>query len=193
VIAQGHSLVELVCVTALIATVSAVTLPGALATIDESRAIGATRYVSGRLQRARMEAVARSADVGLKFVQASGSYSYGMYVDGNGNGLRTLDIQRGVDRELLPVERLSDLFRGVDFGVLPGLPPVDSGSPAPGTDPIKLGVSNIVSFTAVGTSSSGSLYIKGQRGAQYVIRILGETGRTRVLKFDAGGRRWNPL
>ncbi len=192
-IAQGHSLVELVCVTALIATVSAVTLPGALATIDESRAIGAPRYVSARLQRARMEAVARSADVGLKFVQASGSYSYAMYVDGNGNGLRTLDIQRGVDRELLPVERLSDLFRGVDFGVLPGLPPVDSGSPAPGTDPIKLGVSNIVSFTAVGTSSSGSLYIKGQRGAQYVIRILGETGRTRVLKFDAGGRRWNPL
>ena len=137
-----------------------------------------------------MEAVKRSADVALQFVQTSQGYTYTVYVDGNGNGIRTLDIQRGEDPRLSSVEHLDDNFAGVDFGVLPGLPPVDAGSAAPGTDPIKLGSSSILTFTAVGTSSSGSLYLRGQRNLQYVIRILGETGKTRVLKFDQRARQW---
>jgi type II secretory pathway pseudopilin PulG len=188
----GYSLVELVFAAALVAAVSAFTVPGALATIDDLRTTGAVRYMSARLQRARMEAVARSASVALRFVPTPAGYVYGVYVDGNGNGVRTADIQRGIDRELVPLERLSDLFGGVDFGVLPGLPPVESGSPSPGTDPIKFGSSNILTFSAIGTSSSGSLYIRGQKGAQYVLRVFGETGRTHALKFDQGARRWNP-
>jgi len=189
----GYSLVELMFATALVATMSALTVPGILATIDDMRTVGAVRYVSARLQRARMEAVARSASVALRFVQTPDGYAYAVYVDGNGNGVRTPDIQRGIDREVMPLERLPDLFRGVDFGVLPGLPPVDSGSSPPGTDPITLGPSNILTFSAMGTSSSGSLYIRGPKGAQYVLRVFGETGRTHVLKFDPGARRWNPL
>src|SRR5439155_17164981 len=115
----GYSLVEVVVVTALIATVSAVAIPGLLSTLDDSRAIGATRYLSTRLQHARMESVERSADVALRFVQDPDGYSYTTYVDGNGNGVRALDIQRGVDRAIRPAERLRELFYGVDFGVLP--------------------------------------------------------------------------
>jgi type II secretory pathway pseudopilin PulG len=189
----GYSLVELVCVTAVIGTLSALSVPGVLANLDDTRAIGAARYLSTRLQRARMEAVARSSDVALRFVPAPDGYAYGVYVDGNGNGVRTADIQHGIDRELMPPEHLPALFNGVDFGVLPGLPAVDSGSPPPGMDPIKLGSSNILTFSSIGTASPGSLYILGRRGAQYVIRVSGETGRTRVLKFDPGARRWNPL
>ncbi len=189
----GYSLVELMFATALVATMSALTVPGILATIDDMRAVGAARYVSARLQRARMEAVARSASVALRFVQTPDGYAYSVYVDGNGNGVRTSDIQRGIDREVMPLERLPDLFRGVDFGVLPGLPPVESGGSPPGADPIRLGASNILTFSAVGTSSSGSLYIRGQKGTQYVLRVFGETGRTHVLKFDPGARRWIPL
>lgn len=189
----GYSLVELVFVAALIGTVSAVALPGVLATVDDSRAIGAARYLSSRLQRARMEAVMRSADVALKFVQTPAGYSYTTYVDGNRNGIRSAEILGRVDREIMPPERLADLFYGVDFGVLPRLPPVDSGGSPPGADPVKLGSSDILTFTPAGSSSSGSLYILGRRGAQYVIRIFGESGKTRVLKFDPRARRWNPL
>ena len=189
----GYSLVELVFVTALIGTVSAVAVPGILATIDESRAIGATRYLSTRLQHVRMESVARSVDVGLKFVEASDGYSYTTYVDGNGNGLRASDIHDGIDRAIQPAERLRDLFYGVDLGIRPGLPAVESGGSPPGTDPVKLGASNILTFTPLGTSSSGSLYILGRSGAQYVIRIFAESGKTRVLKFDPHAHRWKPL
>ena len=73
-----------------------------------------------------------------------------MYVDGNRNGVLTRDIQRGIDRLIAAVERLPDQFAGVEFGAIPGLPAVDPGGTAPGTDPIRLGSGNIASFSAHG-------------------------------------------
>ena len=116
-----------------------------------------------------------------------------LFQDGNGNGVRTRDIQRGADRQIQAPERLRDQFTGIDFGTLPGLPPIDPAGSPPGDDPIRLGSSDILTFSALGTSSSGSLYIRGRRTAQYVIRILGESGKTRLLKFDSNARQWKPL
>jgi hypothetical protein len=81
----------------------------------------------------------------------------------------------------------------VEFGALPGLPPVDPGGTAPGSDPIRLGSGNIASFSSLGTSSSGTVYLRGRRDAQYAVRIFGETGKTRMLKFDPRTRQWRQL
>lgn len=186
-------MLELVFVTATIVTIGGTSVPPLFAAVDDYRAAGAARYISGRLQRARMDAVIRSADVGLLVTSTASGYSYAVYVDGNRNGLRSTDIQNGTDRQLMAPERLADQFAGVDFGAVPGLPSVDAGGTPPGTDPIRLGNSNIASFTAAGTSSSGSVYIRGRRDAQYVVRIYGQTGKTRVLKFNRRTWRWNPL
>jgi hypothetical protein len=189
---RGYSLLELIFTAALCVTAGAVAAPLLLTALDDVRMTGAVRYLSARLQQTRMEAVKRSADVGLQFVETAKGYAYAVYVDGNGNGVRTIDIQRGDDRRIGSIEHLADHFSGVDFGVLPGLPPVDAGGSIPGTDPIRLGPSRILTFTAAGTSSSGSLYLRGRRSLQYVIRVLGETGKTRVLKFDLRGHQWKP-
>jgi type II secretory pathway pseudopilin PulG len=188
----GYSLIELLFALGLIVTLGAIAVPQLLTSVDDVRAAGAVRYMATKLHQVRMEAVVRSSDVAVYVVQASGGYQFATYLDGNGDGVRTRDIQSQVDTQLTPFERLADRFSGVDFGVLPGLPPVDSGSSAPGTDPIKLGSSNILTFTALGSSSTGSLYVRGGRGSQYVIRVYGETGKTRVLRFDAQQRRWTP-
>jgi hypothetical protein len=45
-------------------------------------------------------------------------------------------------------------------------------------------------YSPTGTSSSGSVYICGRSKTQYVIRILGDTGRTRILRFDAPSGQW---
>ena len=187
---RGYSLLELMFAAALCVTAGAVAAPLLLTAVDDVRATGAVSYLSTRLQQARTEAVKRSADVGLRFIETPKGYAYAVYVDGNGNGVRTADIDRGDDRRIGPVEHLTDHFAGVDFGVLPGLPAVDAGSAVPGTDPIKLGSSSILTFTAAGTSSSGSLYLLGRRSLQYVVRVLGETGKTRVLKFDVRAHQW---
>jgi hypothetical protein len=40
-----------------------------------------------------------------------------------------------------------------------------------------------------GTATSGTLYVQGSR-AQYAVRVLGATGRTRVLKYERGSGAW---
>ena len=191
--ARGYSLLELMLVLGLGATLSAAAVPEYLTALDDVRASGAARHMAGRLQRARMEALMRSARVGIKFTQNGSNYSYAVYVDGNRNGVLTADIQRGVDRLVVAAERLPDQFPGVEFGAVPGLPPVDPGGTAPGNDPIRLGSGNLASFSALGTSSSGTVYIRSRRGAQYAVRIFGETGRTRLLKFEPRTALWKQL
>jgi type II secretory pathway pseudopilin PulG len=189
----GYTIVELVFALGLAATLGSVAVPQMLVGLDDLRTAAAARHIAARLQRVRMDAVVRSADVGMRFTTDVAGYSYAVYVDGNRNGVRTLDIQLGTDMQLVPPERLFDQFPGVDFGALPGLPAADAGGTPPGTDPIRLGSSNLATFTASGTSSSGSLYVRGRHNAQYVVRIYGQTGKTRVLKFDVRSCQWTGL
>jgi len=191
--AQGYSLIETIFVAGLAATITAIAVPQIWAGLDDYRASGAARYMATRLQRTRMEAIARSAAVGMRFVRSGGSYAHAEFVDGNRNGVLSRDIDSGVDRPLRPPERLSEQFTGVDFGTLPDVPPIDAGSTAPGTDPIRLGRADIATFTPDGTATTGTLYIVGRHGAQYAVRIFGETGKTRLLKFDRRAARWRPL
>jgi type II secretory pathway pseudopilin PulG len=190
---HGHTLIEILFVTGLITTIAAIATPAMLVQVDESRTLGAVRYMSTRLHQTRMEAVARSANTAMRFVPVGESYGYAVYVDGNGDGVRTRDIQRGMDRLIHEQEILPNQFQGVDFGALPGLPAVDPPAPPPGTDPIRLGAANMVTFTAMGTSTAGSLYLRGRRDTQYVIRIFGDTGKIRTLQFDPKTRTWKPL
>lgn len=189
----GYSLIELLLALGLIATLSGVAVPQILAALDDFRTYGAARYMSGRLHQARMAAVVRTSNAAVRFIRVEHSYTYAVYLDGNRNGVRSLDILRGVDREIQKQERLSDLFPGVDFGAVPGVPSVEPGSPPPGDDPVRLGSTNMAAFSALGTSTPGSLYIRGRRDAQYVIRLFGQTGKIRVLKFNPRTREWKPL
>ena len=187
------SLIEIVFVLGVAATLGEVAIPETLSALDDMRAAGAARYVSTRLQRMRMEAITRNSAAALRFTPVAGQYSVAGYVDGNRNGVLSTDIQSGTDRAIQPAERLGDQFPGVEFGAVPGLPAVDPSSAPPGTDPIRLGSSDMATFTPEGTATPGSLYIRGQRNTQYVVRIFGETGKTRVLKFNAGSGQWIPL
>jgi len=191
--ADGYSLLEVVFVGALGATLAAAAVPEVLTGIDEHRTSIAARYVAARFQRARTEAVMRSAIVALQFTQTTSGYAFAEYVDGNRNGVLASDMRSGVDWQHGAIERLPDQFTGVDFGVIPGLPPIDSGGAPPGTDPIRLGAANRASFSAAGTATPGTVYIRGRSDAQYAVRIFGETGKTHIVKFDRRSQRWRPI
>ena len=79
--AAGYSIVEVMFVVGLVATLSGVAVPQMLAALDDFRATGAARYMAARLQRARMEAVMRSAEVAVKFmsVELAKPYMKGAY------------------------------------------------------------------------------------------------------------------
>ena len=156
--------------------------------IDEMRTAMAARYVAGRIGSARIDAVRRATAVALRFEAAEDDYMYAPYEDGNGNGVRTTEIRAGVDRPLGGFEKLGDKFPGVEFELMPGVPDAD-GETGTGDEGVRIGSARLLTMSADGTATSGTLYIRGRR-AQYAVRVLGVTGRTRVLEYSAGNRTW---
>lgn len=185
----GYSLVELMFVAGALAMASAVAVPVITRGLDQFRTRGAARYLASRLQRARAEAVARGANVALCFSRVGARMTFGVFVDGNRNGVLTADIAAGIDHPIAATADLAD-FTGVQFGLVAGVVAPD-GTPLAG-DPIRFGLSRMASFTPVGTASAGSVYLRGRDGSQYAVRVYGDTGRTTVWRFEPRGG-WVPL
>ena len=175
--------------TVVIATLASLALPITSDAIDGYRTAAAARYLAGRVQLARMEAVKRSTSVALKFDAAGVDYAFTVYVDGNGNGIRTLDIRRGIDLPLTSSERIADNFVGVRFGLMNGVPDAEGGADTAGGDGLRIGSARILTLGANGTATAGTLYVRGRR-QQFAVRVFGVTGRTRVLQYHTGERRW---
>jgi Tfp pilus assembly protein FimT len=178
--AFGYSLIELLFATALIIVVSAIAVPQSLAAVDRARAASAARYLASRMAVARSLAVMRSAHVALRFEDGRSGITFRMFVDGNHDGVRADDIAAGVDAPLDAAVLLGDLYSGVAIAV----------AGEAGSDPVRLGSSNHLSFTPLGTATSGSVFVRGRDGSQFAIRVLGATGRVRVQRFVVHSRTW---
>jgi type II secretory pathway pseudopilin PulG len=185
---RGATLLEVLFAVAVMTTATALSVPLVGSTVDDVRTGLAARYVAARVCTARMDAVRRSTANALRFEPAGGDYMFAGYVDGNGNGVRSADIRQGIDPVLGPFERLRDRFPDVSFELMAGVPDAD-GQSGTGTDGVRIGTARILSMSSDGTATSGTLYIRGRR-RQYAVRVLGVTGRTRVLQYSSGDRTW---
>jgi prepilin-type N-terminal cleavage/methylation domain-containing protein len=187
---RGYSLIEALAVVTLIAILAAAAVPLAHNSLDRSRTAGAASYVASRLMLARFEAVKRSTFVAVQFVQKPDGYWFRTYADGNGNGVLARDISRGVDPPIGADERLDRQFPGVTFGICPGVTPVVPGEPFDAGDPIQIGQSTLMSFNPNGSSTAGTIYIRGLRASQFAVRVLGVTARSRLFHFDFADGKW---
>src|SRR3990170_4821818 len=88
----GFTVLELLLTLAVSVTMTAIALPLTGAALDELRTGMAARYLAARIGDARLHAVSRSARMALRFDPLDGDYGFTEYRDGNGNGVRTLDI-----------------------------------------------------------------------------------------------------
>jgi type II secretory pathway pseudopilin PulG len=189
-VSRGYTLIEVMFALGLCVTLAGVALPQLSAGLDDINTRAAARYLAARLQHTRTDAVRRNTNVAMRFSTIGSVARYAAYRDGNSNGVLSRDIVDGVDRQVGPLEALSDQFPDVDFGATPGLPAVDPPAAAPGSDPIRFGASDMAVFTPSGTATPGSVYIRGRRDSQYVVRVFGDTGKVRVLKYYAARRLW---
>jgi hypothetical protein len=185
---RGLTVLELLFVIALGVTLTAIAIPLLGSTLDSLKTMSAARYLEGRIMLARMEAIKRSRAVGLRFQAWDGDYLYATYADGNRNGIRAADIAQGVDAPLGDAERLRDKFGGVRFELMAGVPEID-GSDAGTRDGLRIGAARILTMYPNGTSSSGTVYVRG-RHTQYAVRVFGVTGRTRVLQYRTREEAW---
>lgn len=188
--ASGLSLPEVMTAISISTTVVAVAMPMLLTGLDGFRTAGAARYFAARLAMVRMEAVKRARTVAVRFEPDGEGFRFCVYVDGNRNGVRTSDIAGGTDWRLGDADRLDAHFRNVAFGIAAHVPGVDGEAAGANSDPIRFGQSNLLSYTPLGTSSSGTAYIRSLDGTQYAVRVLGATARTRVLEYRPEERRW---
>jgi hypothetical protein len=150
----------------------------------------AAKYLGQRAQYARLEALKRNAEVALRF-DPDELGLVAAFVDGDGDGVLQRDIDAGTDQRLAPATRLDETFDAVEIAIADDMPDPDGGSALiAGSDPVRIGPTNFLSFSPLGNSTSGSIYLAGRGGQQACVRILGATGRARVLWFNPATRQW---
>ena len=187
----GMTLVDSVVSLGVVAVLASLAVPFLATAREESQVMAAARYLAAQAMLARSRAVRHGAQVGLRFERDGGGYLYASYVDGDGDGIRRADVASGVDRPLDPPRRLRDTYPSVRFELDPALPPLTRASRRGGNaDPIRFGAGDTLSFSPVGTATSGTLYLRGRAGLQCALRVLGTTGRIRTLCYHAGDGEW---
>ncbi len=187
---SAYTLIELLLCLGLVVVLGAVAAPGLLAARDSVRADGAADYLVALLHGARLEALKRRAFVAIRFETDMVGHTLATYIDGDGNGVRAADITSGVDTPLRPPERLDQQFPNVTFGFENGVPDADGNPVGADGDPIRVGRSRMLSFSPLGTSSTGTVYLRGRGRRQLAVRVLGGTGRIRSLWFDFTAGQW---
>jgi hypothetical protein len=171
---------------------SLLVVPGAFV-LRESIAIrNAVHETTVAFYLARSYAISRERNVGLKFRKNGDRWEWALYSDGNGNGVRTAEIVSGVDRYLgiaYPWSR-----NDVRPAIMTGIRVPDPSTPGRYLDriddPIRFNNSDICSFTSVGDSTPGSVYLWDAHDRMAVVRVFGASAKIRTLYYRRGARRW---
>ena len=185
---KGASLLEVLIVLALIGIfvlAASADLSGAVRRKDFELF---AREITVLMERCRWKAMNERRYAGIVFGYRNGIYQASMHADSNGNGIRTAEVNTGIDPLVeRPVElsrSADDIRAGILNATIPQVPPRLGFIPQP-DDPIKFGSSNIASFSPMGDSSSGTLYLEcASQKQMYAIVIYGATARMNVWRFS---------
>jgi type II secretory pathway pseudopilin PulG len=192
---EGFSAIEAVVVVAIVGIALSISVPALSSLRENGRTAAGARVLAMELNRMRWESVAHHRPRGLFFERVSGGWGWSVVEDGNGNGLRTAEIRRGVDRRVSGPHRLEDRVENVRLGFPPGGPfpriPPRAGVITGVDDPVQFGRSDIVAFSPLGRSSSGTLYVTDGRRGLFGIVLYGPSSRVRVWRYDPEGRQWS--
>ena len=185
---RGHTLAEMVVVVAIVLILFAIGVPNLRAAFIESHLLGAGRFFKAEFRKARSIATRRNVYTAIRFERHEDRDWFAVYVDGNLNGVRSLDIESGVDRLLAGPFPLDARAPGVRVGINEGVPAIP---PEHGTldtsDPIRFGRSNMVSFSPLGTATPGTFYLAGE-GMQAAVRVVGASARVRLMVWRGSWR-----
>ena len=188
---SGYSFVEILVVSALLLSGTMMAIPLADGLIAGSRIRSAGHEALVAFYLARQTAIRSSRNTAVRFEPDARGFRMTLYKDGNGNGVRTAEILRGIDR---PVRSVFWDRGDVTIGILQGVRVPDPSNPSKAltnaADPIRFNGSNLCSFSPLGECTPGSLYLTDRKRRMAVVRVDSRSGRIRVLYFRSGDRRW---
>jgi prepilin-type N-terminal cleavage/methylation domain-containing protein len=185
---HGFSLAEMLIVVAILAVAVASAAPSLKAYSEEARPLAAGQLFRGEFRKARSMAIASGAQTALRFEPGPGGMYFSIYRDANHNGVLSADIAAGRDPRVAGPFKLTGPELGVSAAIIENVPaiPPETGMLAPGSDPIRFGRAEMLSFSPLGTATPGTLYLAG-RWRQTAVRVNGLSGRVRLMAY-AGGR-----
>lgn len=147
----------------------------------------ATSELRSIFQHVRTIAVARDRNVAVKFQLQGEVWTWAVYEDGDGDGVRNDDIQKGKDRQIQRPKRFE--HRPSVIGVPRGIvsDPLAAGKWLQDRSPVRFGASRLCSFSRAGEATNGSVVITDGTNA-VIVQIAGGAGRIGVWRWN--GRRW---
>jgi prepilin-type N-terminal cleavage/methylation domain-containing protein len=188
---RGFTLIELLIVMAIMGLTVRVAMPAFL-TLQRR---GATRAASAELRAVfhstRARAIARGRHAAVKFTKSGAEWYYAIYEDGDGDGVRNDDITSGIDRCVAWPRRVLTDARVAFIAPPPFKLKDPDGDPlGPASSPVQFNTSALCSFSPLGESTSGTIYVSDRVGDVYAVRVYGATAKIRTLRYNPGSKKW---
>lgn len=184
---NGWSIAELLVVLAIVGMFVGLTSSAIESGRRQAALQGAVSEMRSVFQHVRMMAIARNCHVAIKFRLEEDGWSWAVYQDGDGDGVRNNDIRRGIDRLVIPRRKL--LYLPARIGV-PDEPVTDpmNGRTLSERSAVRFGTSGLCSFSKHGEATNGSLVLTdGDRAV--LLRVTGSSARIHVLQWRDGAWR----
>lgn len=197
---HGFTLIELLIATSVLALLTTLAVPPLRRQISQHRVRLAAAEVASALWTARSSAVRHGVSVAVRFetddshVDAVASV-FSLYADGDGDGVRTADLNTGTDPRIRRPARLLHVGADVRFGFPEGLEPrgfTGTGRLDRLDDPVRFGSSDLASFSPVGTASPGSVFVTDGYHL-FAVRVYNRTGKVRILRYVRDREEWKGL
>ncbi|MFI5006456.1 MAG: Tfp pilus assembly protein FimT/FimU [Solirubrobacterales bacterium] len=176
---RGFTLIEISIVVFLILVLVAMMAPSLKAYSVEAHLLGAGQIFKGEFLKARSMAVKQGVYTAIRFERDGDRAYFSTYADGNHNGVRTADINSGIDQRVSGPHPLHGGAPDVRVGINPAVREIPPDTGWLSGDPIRFGSSDILSFSPLGTATPGTFYLAGD-GVQAAVRVSGSSARVRL-------------
>ena len=188
---SGITLIELIVVVAIIGIIAMCAVPAFANYRRQSSVLAAANEMRSLLRSVRSRAIARSRNSGVKFVKSGNNWTYSLYDDGNGNGVANADITKNIDKRTFGPAVVMPSFRTASISLLPKtIKDPDGDKLTPSDNALQFGNSTICSFSLLGSGTPGTIYISDGIDNLYAVRVLGASGRVRMLRYNNGKQKW---
>ncbi len=189
---RGMNLLEATTGLFIVTLAMAVSMPTLSDLLSQFMLRQACWDISTLLHQAAYRAVTFRKDVGVRWVAIAGDVTLTGYEDGNGNGVLSEDIRRGIDTVVFGPISMKGRYPSISFSFIPGFSGLDPNREPIGdtSDPIRFGRSNISTFSAIGHASPGSVYLSDTKKRQAIVRITPGSGKIQAYEWLEASRSW---
>lgn len=190
---RGFTLIEVLIVIAIVGLIIAVTIPQFGRMRRRMALQAAASELRTQFHLARSRAIARNVYCGLKFLLLGGEWHFAVYEDGDGDGVRNEDIKSGTDRLVARPRLVLPTSNLVTIGLLDiAIKDPDGDKLAPTKSPVVFNTSTICSFSPLGQSTPGTIYLTDRGMDLYAVRVFGTSAKIRVLRYWRDSGKWQP-